>query len=69
MRRNNMNKYNGLFLATILNLEDYRYSYGRARILGKLKDEIIKLPVDKEGNPDWQFMEDYIKSLPYGDRI
>lgn len=19
--------------------------------------------------PDWQFMEDYIKSLPYGDRI
>lgn len=19
--------------------------------------------------PDWQFMEDYIKSLPYGDRL
>lgn len=20
-------------------------------------------------NPDWQFMENYIKSLPYGDRL
>lgn len=69
MRRVNMNRYIGLFLATILNLEDYRYSYGRARIMGKLKDEIIKLPVDPDGEPDWQFMENYIKSLPYGDRL
>ena len=53
----------------ILNLEDYRYSYGRARILNKLKKETIKLPVDSNGKPDWQFMENYIKSLPYGDRI
>lgn len=29
------------------------------------KLEKIKLPVDTEGNPDWQLMEDYIKSLPY----
>ena len=27
--------------------------------------EIIKLPVDTNGNPDWQYMEKYIKSLPY----
>lgn len=24
---------------------------------------------DKGYIPDWQFMEDYIKSLPYGDRL
>lgn len=69
IRRRNMNRYIGLFLATVLNLEDYRYSYGRARIMSKLKDENIKLPVDLAGNPDWQFMEDYIKALPYGDRL
>jgi hypothetical protein len=23
------------------------------------------LPVDENNQPDWQFMEDYIKSLPY----
>jgi hypothetical protein len=26
----NMNKYIGIFICTILNLESYRYSYGRA---------------------------------------
>lgn len=69
MRQPNMNPYIGLFLATVLNLENYRYSYGRARIMSKLKEEVIKLPIDTNGNPDWQFMEDYIKALPYGDRL
>ncbi len=69
LRKTNMNTYIGLFLSTLLNLEDFRYSYGRARIMNKLKEEVVKLPVDENGNPDWQFMEDYIKSLPYGDRL
>ena len=60
-----LNKYNALFVTTVLNKEYYRYSYGRARVLGKLKDEKIKLPTTPSGNPDWQFMEDYMKSLPY----
>ena len=34
-----------------------------------LPDLLLKLPIDIDGNPDWQFMEDYIKSLPYGDRL
>ena len=25
----------------------------------------IKLPVTTQGLPDWEFMENYIKSLPY----
>ena len=29
----------------------------------------MKLPADMDGNPDWQFMENYIKALPYGDRL
>ena len=65
----NLNVYIAMFLCTVLNQEDYRYSYGRARILSKIEEEIIKLPVDEEGRPDWQFMENYIKSLPYGDRL
>lgn len=81
-----LNKYTGLFITTLLNYEQYRYSYGRAFLIERVKDTIIKLPVchDADGNPiidksknysddgyipDWQFIEDYIKSLPYGDRI
>lgn len=69
----NINQYNAIFLCTILNKSAYKYSYRRARILDKIKEEIIKLPAttDENGNivPDWNFMENYIKSLPYADLI
>lgn len=54
-----------MFLCAVLNIEKYRYSYGRARTKRRIITEKIKLPIDKNGEPDWQFMEDYIKSLPY----
>ena len=57
-----------LFLVTIIKSNKYRYNYGRqANItLSSLK---LRLPVIPEGKPDWQFMENYIKSLPYGDKL
>lgn len=63
-----MNKYIAMFLTTILNLEQYRYNYGRKCSQTRMKKISIKLPV-KNGNPDWQFMEDYIKSLPYSSNL
>lgn len=64
-----LNKYIALFLVTIMNQENYRYSYGRKFSQVRIKDTTIKLPVDKNGLPDWEFMENYIKSLPYSDKI
>lgn len=86
LRNTNLTSFSSLFIATILNKDDYKYSYGRARIKSKLEEEIIKLPIRHNPNgtpfiddahtyseegyvPDWQYMEDYIKSLPYGDRL
>ena len=34
-----------------------------------MNETIIQLPVDENDNPDWQFMEDYIKSLPYSKNL
>lgn len=45
LRNKNMTPLCYLFIATILNKEDYKYSYGRARIKSKLEEEIIKLPI------------------------
>ena len=59
-----MNTYIALFLVTILNLEQYRYNYGRKSSQSRMRDISIKLPT-KDNQPDWQFMEDYIKALPY----
>lgn len=64
-----LNKYIGIFLATIINAEGYRYSYGRKYNQIKIRNTNIKLPADKDGNPDWAYMENYIKSLPYSDLI
>lgn len=74
-----------VFIATIINQETFKYSYGRNCTAG-VENVRIKLPVkhnddgtifiddkhtySEEGYvPDWKFMEDYIKSLPYGDRL
>lgn len=65
----NNNVWVSIFLCTMLNKEEYRYSYGRKASADHVPDTILKLPADNNGNPDWEFMENYIKSLPYGDRL
>jgi hypothetical protein len=63
-----MNKYIAMFLTTIINLEQYRYNYGRKCSQSRMKQAKIKLP-SKNNQPDWHFMENYIKSLPYSSSI
>ena len=60
----NLNKYNSLFIITVLDLERPKWSFGRGRN-PTLKNQIVKLPADANGNPDWKYMEEYIKSLPF----
>lgn len=64
-----LNKYIGIFICTLINREVYRFSYGRAVYSTVAEKMRIKLPTTPSGEPDWQFMEDYIKSLPYSKNI
>ena len=64
-----LNPYIAMFLITLIKKEGYKYSFGRKWGLNRMNNSRIKLPTDTEGNPDWQFMEDYIKSLPYSSSI
>ena len=74
------NQYIGLFIATVLRKEKYKFSYGRKWTLENMNVSIIKLPIQHNADgtpyidsnhiysedgyvPDWQFMEDYMKSL------
>lgn len=59
-----MNNYVAMFFVTILNMEKYRYNYGRKASQTRMKEISIKLP-EKNGSPDFLYMENYIKSLPY----
>ena len=60
-----MDSYVAMFLVTILNMEQYRYNYGRKCSQSRLRNSKIKLPVTIDGSPDFVFMERFIKSLPY----
>lgn len=74
-----------MFISTVLFANQYRYSYGRQanKTLPDLILK-LPIKRDNNGNPiiddkhtysdkgyipDWEFMEDYINSLPYSDRI
>lgn len=64
-----MNKYIAMFIVTVIKSNKYRFSYGHKWTMGKMKETVLKLPIDSKGNPDFEFMEKYIRSLPYSDKI
>lgn len=64
-----LNKYIAMFLITILKMEKFKYNYSRKWTLSRMQQTKIKLPVNKQGKPDWDFMEQYIKSLPLSSNL
>ncbi len=64
-----LNQYIAMFIITVIKANKYRFGYGRKWTLEKMKDTMIKLPSKKDGMPDFEYMERYIKALPYSDRI
>ena len=59
-----INREIGLFLSIIINRMGniLGYAYTKKRSQTALKKEKISLPTDKDGKPDWEFMENTIKS-------
>src|SRR3989339_820228 len=64
-----LNIYNGLFIATIITQNKYKYSFGRKAFENKFSDDIIKLPINEKDEVDFEFMENYIKSLNYSQSL
>ena len=79
--KENISEYTKIFIVTIIEQNKYKYSYGRqANKTLPFIELKLPIQFDKEGNPkidydkkyskkgyipDWQFMEDFIKSLHY----
>ena len=40
-----------------------KYVYNYKRSDARLRKELLLLPVDSDGQPDWQYMEQYAKML------
>lgn len=65
---NFLNKYIGLFISTLIKQESKKWTYGRQIRLGDCKQLKIKFPV-VDSQPNWIYMENFIKQLPYSDKI
>lgn len=62
-----MNQYIGIFIVGILDqIVKKKFSYGYCASLTRIKNLEIKLPSTHGGNPDWEFMESYIREQYLG---
>ncbi|WP_392469309.1 restriction endonuclease subunit S [Sphingobacterium cellulitidis] len=57
------NQYSGLFVASVIMKDRYRWGYGRKWRPDRMKNSKIFLPATKYGDPDWLWMENYVKNL------
>ncbi|MDQ0221524.1 DNA-binding phage protein [Streptococcus moroccensis] len=59
----NLNEYNAKFITTIADQVRGKYNFGYKRNQERLKRETLTLPADKNGNPNFQYMSDFVKKL------
>lgn len=64
-----LNPYIAMFLICLIRSEKIKYSYGRTWSIERMNKTIMSLPIDDQDEPDWQFIENYIKSLPYSSNL
>jgi len=69
IKQKTLNPFIAMFLIPLIYLEKSRFSYGRKWRYERMLKTKIKLPVNDKNEPDWNFMEDYIRSLPYSNNL
>ncbi len=60
--------YSALFVATVIEMDKYRWAYGRKWRPERMVKSTILLPARIQNDeivPDWEYMKNYIKALPY----
>lgn len=62
IRNNYLNKYIAYFISPILEkILQQKFNYSHMAIAKRISKVEIKLPSTSDGNPDWEFMESYIR--------
>lgn len=59
----NRNKYVAMFLARSITAQKDKYGYGLKMGTARLRRQKIMLPVDEKGQPNYMFMEEYMKAV------
>lgn len=65
LKNEKFNEYVYKFISSIVKRLGEKYSFNREMNDTRIKREKILLPINKKQNPDFEFMENYIKQLEY----
>lgn len=58
-----LNKYNGLFISHVVKRNAIKYAFGFKAFSERLARQIVKLPINSKGQPNWEFMENYMRKI------
>jgi hypothetical protein len=64
-----LNALRAMFLIALIRQEKFRFSYGRKWHLERMNHSTIRLPVGGDDKPDWDFVEKFVKRLPYSSSL
>lgn len=65
LKEENMNEYIYLFISTMTNRFSEKYNFNREINDFRISREKILLPINTKGQPDYKYMEQYIKNMKY----
>ena len=65
LRPKNPNKHVGIFISQQITRQKGKYGYGYKMGTARLKRQKIMLPVNDQNEPDYDYMENYMKQLEY----
>lgn len=63
MRNDNLNELNGKYVCTVIRFACKNWTYANMGNKDKLAETVIKLPITLDGQPDWAYMESYMKKV------
>lgn len=63
LRNSHLNRYNSQFVCSVLRNAHQKFDYTSKISKELLNKEMIMLPVDKTGQPDWAYMEEYMRKV------
>jgi hypothetical protein len=65
LHNDELNKYNSLFVCAKIRDNNEKFKFGYKCFSSRIKRQTILLPLDENNDPDWDFMEAYMKQLEY----
>jgi len=63
LKNEHLNQYRGQYIAKMISVACSSFSYGRMGNSQIIKKKRIMLPVNDRGDPDYEYMEQYVKNL------